>query len=205
MKARLPGLSQSTMQQNCNSCIGYLTDWLRYPPDSAEGFNGRVRWKAISRNAPQLAASLYNLMTRIPATGEYMIQMRYNMAICRERSKRNRSLFGMSLTHDDIRSINIFGNIFIIQIIGDIIGTVEIDAIRAFLEDTACIVKKGVVEEWLGFVMLTTWKFVREIHNEHTTGISAGCVPYQSFKAHRPSIQIVPKRRVFDDLLGIYS
>jgi hypothetical protein len=145
-------------------------------------------------------------MTRIPATGEYMIQMRYNMAICRERSKRNRSLFGMSLTDDDIRSINIFGNIFIIQIIGDIIGTVEIDAIRAFLEDTACIVKKGVVEEWLGFVMLTTWKFVREMHHEHTTGVSAGCIePYQSFKAHRPSIQRVAKVRIFEDFLKLYS
>ena len=145
-------------------------------------------------------------MTRIPATGEYMIQMKYNMAVCRERNKRNRSLFGMSLTHDDIRSINIFGNIFIVEVISEIIGTVEINAIRAFLEDTACIVKKGVLEEWLGFVMLTTWKFVREIHREHTTGVAAGCVAYESFKPKvRANTQIVPKIRVFEDFLKLYS
>jgi len=178
------------MQQNCNSCTGYLTDWIRYPPESGAVFNGRVRWKAIHRNAAQLAKGIYNIIAKIPSQSQYIIRMKYNHAVAKERNKRNKSLFGMSLTHDDIRSINIFGNIYITEIIIEYLGKDDIDALKTILEDTSCIMKKGVVEEWLGFVILSNWESVQTIHNEHTTRISPEIeVPFQSFKGHRPSTQ----------------
>ena len=109
------------------------------------------------------------------------------MGISREKNKRNKSLFGMSLTHEDIRLINVFTNIFIIEAIAEHIGWVEFHALKASLEDTSCIVKNGVIQEWVGFIILSTWGIIQEIHNEHTTGIESGIdIEFQGFKSNKP-------------------
>jgi len=191
-----PFTIMANLQSRCSVCEAFLTDWLSMPlsPNEPE----ILKWKTISRNAPEIARQLFRLYAKIPLPHrvyiEHMQERKvqdcfYTLGVKKLIKQR---VDGEHL----LRAIEAFS------------GREEIEILNTMLEDM-CSVKKEIVREWIGHWVIQLWDALHNVHNEHrklTSPSNVGAA--HGMCIHRPKDGVVrmipPSYRISShSLLGI--
>ena len=138
----------------CESCEGFIADWLQLPPAADEPV--LLRWKTVAQLAPYIAKQFFRIYMKISPVSRIFVE--------EEQLRKLR----VHMYSDGLNKIIDQGSDgeFLLQAIEDIVGKEDTDALQTMLEDT-CTVKKGVARKWMALWTVNLWKVLHEVHMEH--------------------------------------
>ena len=183
----------SKINTRCQTCEGFLTDWLQLPLAANEP--AILRWKTIRDNAPEIARQIFRIYTKIPASYRPFIVMTQS-----NKFRANVYSLGISKMVSEMADGE-----YLLQSIEFYVGKEELEILKTMLEDL-CTVKKGVVRKWMGQWMIKTWDILQSVHMEHRKLAGASYTgPAHGMCAHKASTgSILPVYKTsIHSLLGI--
>jgi hypothetical protein len=144
----------------CESCIGFITDWLRLPPHRDEFWVSKVKVSVLKRIAPVLAKELYRLIQSITGTDSYIISNTIHMRLLAEEKR-------LAKENPSTQSLELFAWHTTFNVILSQRGEADINHIKACIEDSGMIRSSSDCELWIGHSIWMLWTELLNIHLEH--------------------------------------
>jgi hypothetical protein len=142
------------MSKSCETCQGFITDWLELPLSPGELHI--LRHKIISANAQDIAKQIFRVYASVPRAFRTHVEisqksrLRGYLYMKNIREIMNEGMDGEAL----LDAIEFFGSKQEMGILSDML-------------ETACFVKKEVVRRWLGEWFIKLWHNLDDVHMEH--------------------------------------
>jgi len=152
---------------SCQSCQGFLTDYLRIPPHPDHPFYSLVKLSVLKgKTAVLLSAEIYRHLMTITPLQKYAIGKAVKTRIQREEFKIL-STYRFYLRPEEEKYIKELGWGILVEEISKIRGNSDIEIIKAIIQDSGMIRTDSDILRWIGYIFSECMDPLTNIHMEH--------------------------------------
>lgn len=177
----------------CQSCVGFLTDWLLLPPHKTDYWASKVKYPVLKRIASPLARIYYRCIQSMTQLDTYVINNTVSLRISIEEKKLSKvvKLPQMVCFLEELTWLTI------LEAVNTQKGNSDMDHVKALIQDSGMIRSSTDCDLWIGHVLWNMWTEIPKIHMEHR-GLtdSTGGGPAFGMKSYTPAPRPSPNTHV---------
>lgn len=177
----------------CQSCVGFLTDWLSLPPHKTDYWTSKVKYSVLKRIAPTFAKDFYRSIQSMTLTDTYIINHTVSLRLKLEEKR----LLKLCKTKPSAQSLEELEWQTTLQAVISQRGASDINHIKALIQDSGMIRLSVDCDLWIGYILRMLWSELPKIHMEHQRLVdSTGGGPAFGMKSYTPAPRPSPNTHV---------
>jgi hypothetical protein len=170
----------------CESCVGFLTDWLQLPPHKTDYWASKVKYSVLKRISAELARAFYRCIQSLTQIDTYVISNTITLRLNIEEKK----FLKASKQPPPQQFLEELAWLTILESVNTQKDSSDMNHIKALLQDSGMIRSSFDCDLWIGYVLWNIWSEIPNIHMEHRGLIDVtGGGPAFGMKSYTPNIR----------------